>query len=150
MKDKTVVVVGGLSGIGRAVAELALDHVTIVTPDCDAARRFFVDVAGMTSGPRPPFGFEGHWLYLDGAAVVHLIASPSAPPLRADAPSASRIDHLALRVRTDSEWRALLARLDSTETPFRLVEVPLTREWQLFVQPVPGVVVEFVTSTTHH
>ncbi len=127
-----------------------LDHVTIVTPDCDAAQRFFVDVAGMTPGPRPPFGFEGHWLYLDGAPVVHLIASTSRPSLRARQRPVSCIDHLALRVRTESEWRALLDRLRASDTPFRLAEIPLTQEWQLFAQPVPGVVVEFVTSTTHH
>ena len=127
-----------------------LDHVTIVTPECDAARRFFVDVAGMTPGPRPPFGFEGHWLYLDGAPVVHLIAGPSRPSTRTSEHPASCIDHLALRVRTESEWQALLARLRTSDTPFRLAEIPMLQEWQLFVQPVPGVVVEFVTSTVRH
>jgi NAD(P)-dependent dehydrogenase (short-subunit alcohol dehydrogenase family) len=136
MGNKTVVVVGGLSGIGRAVAELAaaegahviaagrravpkdwpshirtasldardeaaverffgelgmFDHlVTTIGPvipssslaehDLDAAKAAF-DVkffgAGMTPGPRPPFGFEGHWLYLDGVPVIHLIAGAS-------------------------------------------------------------------------
>jgi len=126
---------------------MQLDHVTIVTPDCEAARCFFVDIAGMTPGPRPPFGFDGHWLYLDGAPVVHLIASTARPSMRAGDPAASCIDHLALRVRTQAEWRALLDRLRIADTPFRLAEIPLVQEWQLFVQPVPGVVVEFVTST---
>jgi catechol 2,3-dioxygenase-like lactoylglutathione lyase family enzyme len=125
---------------------MQLDHVTIVTPDCEAARRFFVDVADLTPGPRPPFGFEGHWLYLGDAPVVHLIASPSRTSLRASERPASSIDHLALRVQTESEWRALLDRLRTNDTPFRLTEVPLTHELQLFVQPVPGILVEFVRS----
>jgi catechol 2,3-dioxygenase-like lactoylglutathione lyase family enzyme len=54
-----------------------LDHATIVTPDCEPMCRFFTDIAGMTVGPRPPFGIGGCWLYLDGSPVVHLIESGS-------------------------------------------------------------------------
>lgn len=123
---------------------MKLDHVTLVAPDCEGLRRFFVDLAGMKVGPRPPFGVDGYWLYLNGRPVIHLIASGDASgwPGRA----ATRIDHLALRVADDTEWRALLARLELTDTPHHLAEVPLSGEWQLFVQPAPGVTIEFVTA----
>jgi len=52
---------------------MRLDHVTIVCPDCAPLLRFFVDVAGMADGPRPAFGVGGHWLYLEGRPVLHLI-----------------------------------------------------------------------------
>ncbi|SOE80554.1 Glyoxalase/Bleomycin resistance protein/Dioxygenase superfamily protein [Caballeronia arationis] len=122
---------------------MQLDHATIVAPECEAMKRFFVDVAGMTLGARPPFGVGGYWLYLGGRPVVHLIASRAA----SDAHQAStRIDHLALRVDGVEEWEALLGRLHRHGTAYQLAEVPLTGELQLFVQLAPAVVVEFVTT----
>jgi hypothetical protein len=43
------------------------------------------------------------------------------------------------------EWEALLERLRTHRVPYRLTEVPLARELQLFVEVEPGIVVEFVT-----
>jgi catechol 2,3-dioxygenase-like lactoylglutathione lyase family enzyme len=122
---------------------MQLDHVTIVAPDCEAMQKFFVDVAGMTLGHRPPFGVGGYWLYLGGRPVVHLIA---AGAVAGDPAPSPRIDHLALRVDGAGEWQALLDRLHRHGTPYRLAQVPLTRELQLFVRLAPGVVVEFVTT----
>lgn len=122
---------------------MQLDHVTIVAPDCEAMKGFFVDVAGMTLGARPPFGVGGHWLYLDGRPVVHLIESRAASGAQ---PPATRIDHLALRVDGVDAWDALLVRLNRFGTAYRLAEVPMTGELQLFVRLAPAVVVEFVTT----
>jgi catechol 2,3-dioxygenase-like lactoylglutathione lyase family enzyme len=127
-------------------APMKLDHVTIVTPDCEPIRRFLVDIALMQVGPRPPFGVDGYWLYLDGAPAVHLIGNRSVLALPAGGRAATRIDHLALRVQGEAEWQALLARLHEHAIPFAEADVPLSRERQLFVQLAPGVVVEFVTS----
>jgi catechol 2,3-dioxygenase-like lactoylglutathione lyase family enzyme len=121
-----------------------LDHATIVTPDCEPMRRFFTEIAGMTVGPRPPFGIGGCWLYLDGSPVVHLIESGSVLAAPAGARAATRIDHIALRVTDETEWQALLARLRTHAVPFSEADVPVSRERQLFVQLAPGVVIEFV------
>jgi catechol 2,3-dioxygenase-like lactoylglutathione lyase family enzyme len=123
---------------------MTLDHVTLVAPDCAPLRRFFVDIAGMQRGARPPFGVGGHWLYLDGRPVLHLIEAGAASAY--ESRSSTRIDHFALRVADAREWRALIARLDAASTPYHLADVPLTGEFQLFVQPAPGVTVEFVTA----
>ena len=123
---------------------MQLDHVTFVAPDCDALMRFFVDIAGMRVGPRPPFGIGGYWLYLGARPAVHLVATGVAGP--AEKPNATRIDHLALRVEGEIEWNALLERLDCRGYAYQLAEVPLARELQLFVRPAPGVAVEFVTA----
>lgn len=125
---------------------MRLDHVTIVCADCAPLLRFFVDVAGMADGPRPTFGVGGHWLYLQKRPVLHLIER-AAPPQRAGADAAAppaRIDHLALRVDDAGEWQALLRRLRDGGMPFQLADARALRERQLFVVPVPGVVVEFV------
>jgi catechol 2,3-dioxygenase-like lactoylglutathione lyase family enzyme len=125
---------------------MKLDHATIVAPDCEPMRRFFVDIAGMTVGPRPPFGIGGYWLYLNGSPAVHLIESGSVLAAPPGGRPATRIDHLALRVSDAGEWQALLGRLREHAVPFSEAEVPVARERQLFVQLAPGVVVEFVTA----
>jgi catechol 2,3-dioxygenase-like lactoylglutathione lyase family enzyme len=125
---------------------MQLDHVTIVAPDCEGMRRFFVDVAGMTEGPRPPFGISGYWLYLDGRAVIHLIGSGAKSESSTNGRLCTRIDHLALRVQTGEEWQALLDRLSANRIPYQTGDVPISRERQLFVQLGTSVVVEFVTA----
>src|SRR5258708_27218306 len=71
-----------LRAVHDAPTPMKLDHVTIVTPDCEPIRHFLVDIAGMTVGPRPPFGIGGHRLYLQRTPAVHLIQSAPvlAPP----------------------------------------------------------------------
>jgi len=123
-----------------------LDHVTLVADDIEAMRRFFVDIAGLRVGPRPPFGVDGYWLYLDGRAVLHLIRSST--PAQHGRPT-PRIDHCAFRVDDPPAWQALLDRLRAASIPFQSAEVPLTGERQIFVALAPAVSVEFVMSAAH-
>ncbi len=121
---------------------MQLDHATILTADLETARSFFCDVAGLTEGPRPPFGARGHWLYARGRAVIHLVGATAQGPA---GPTSPRIDHAAFRMDDPCEWQELLERLRIHRIPYRLTEVPVARELQLFVELEPGVVVEFVT-----
>ena len=121
---------------------MKLDHATIVTGDVEAARRFLSSVVGLSEGPRPPFGVEGHWLYANGQPVIHLIWTAVASSAR---PAVPRIDHVGLRINSVQEWSALLQRMQLSGVPYELSEVPLTGERQLFVAMAPGVVIELVT-----
>jgi len=130
---------------------MRLDHVTIVASDCAPLRRFFVDIAGMTDGPRPAFGVGGHWLYLDGQPALHLIEHPATPASRrvAGGRAAARIDHLALRIDSAAEWQSLLRRLDDSGTPYQLSDMRALQEQQLFVALAPDITVEFVIAAHH-
>jgi catechol 2,3-dioxygenase-like lactoylglutathione lyase family enzyme len=121
---------------------MKLDHATIVTADLEAARSFLCSIVGLSEGPRPPFGIDGHWLYADGQPAVHLIEAPDATSARQTSP---RIDHVGLRVNTAHEWSALLERMRLSGVPYHLSEVPLMGERQLFVAMAPGIVIELVT-----
>ena len=123
-----------------------LDHATIVTPDLDGARRFFVDVVGFVRGARPPFRIDGDWLYADGRPAIHLV---DATVPGSTARATPRIDHIAFRLDTAAEWHALLARLAGAAVDYQLAKVPLAGELQLFVALAPGVVIEFVTALHH-
>jgi catechol 2,3-dioxygenase-like lactoylglutathione lyase family enzyme len=129
---------------------MQLDHVTLVTPDPDAARRFFVDIAGLADGPRPPFSVDGYWLYANARPVLHLIAT-GAPA--ASSRAVPRIDHFAFRVDTAAEWQALLGRLDAAGVGYQTARVPQmgahAAEQQVFVALAPSVVIEFVTAAPH-
>ena len=122
---------------------LQLDHVTVIAPELEPLRDFLCDVAGLVDGPRPPFRSIGHWLYAGERPAVHLVqrAMPAASGSRA-----SCIDHFALRVGNNTNWRELIRRLDARGIPFVHQDVPASNQRQLFVTPAPGLLVEFVMS----
>ncbi|WP_454765887.1 VOC family protein [Cupriavidus campinensis] len=119
------------------------DHVTLITDDIEAMRRFFVDIAGLRVGPRPPFRVDGYWFYLDGRPVIHLVRSNFRATHSMPTP---RIDHCAFRVGDPQAWQALMDRLRAAGTPFQTAVVPLSGERQIFVPLTPAVSVEFVMS----
>lgn len=133
-----------------AVHAMQLDHATIVTADLGSARRFFVDVAGLTQGARPPFSIDGDWLYANGRPLIHLI---DATVPAATGRTAPRIDHIAFRPESAAEWQALLGRLRAHDVAYQTACVPQMgpqeAQAQLFVALAPGVVVEFVTALHH-
>ena len=47
------------------------DHITIISADLPATRRFYVDLLGMDEVPRPAFGFPGLWFQV-GAMQIHV------------------------------------------------------------------------------
>jgi catechol 2,3-dioxygenase-like lactoylglutathione lyase family enzyme len=58
---------------------LAVHHVSINVDDVEAARRFYVDVLGMTErSDRPAFSFDGAWLDA-GDQQLHLIEAEVPP-----------------------------------------------------------------------
>src|SRR3954452_1343210 len=108
---------------------LGVHHVSINVDDVDAARRFYVDVLGLTErDDRPDFGFGGAWLDA-GGQQVHLIEA--APPADAG-------QHFAV----------LVADLDATvaELRSRGVEVsdpkPVATNHQAFTHDPAGNTVE--------
>ena len=61
------------SGQNEDMTPLGVHHVSINVDDVEAARRFYVDVLGLTERTdRPAFGFDGAWLNV-GPQQVHLI-----------------------------------------------------------------------------
>jgi len=50
-----------------------LDHVNIRTNNLAEMVRWYSEVLGLHSGPRPDFPFGGAWMYLGDQPVVHLV-----------------------------------------------------------------------------
>jgi catechol 2,3-dioxygenase-like lactoylglutathione lyase family enzyme len=114
-----------------------MNHFTVLTSDLDATRAFYTDL-GLSEGFRPDLGFPGAWLYVDGQAILHIVAGRGVP-----ADPRGVIDHMAFSAR---DLRAVAARLTERGVEYRLNRLPSTPEstggWQLFCIDPNGARVE--------
>ncbi len=125
------------------MAVQALEHVTIRCADLKATRDFYVGL-GLTDGSRPDFPFRGHWLYLGGIAVVHLVDAKDKGSAWGGEPGAAvadtgPFDHIAFRGDDFAKTRAALA---DAGLAFRERVVPGGELSQIFVRDPDGVLVE--------
>jgi catechol 2,3-dioxygenase-like lactoylglutathione lyase family enzyme len=131
-----------------------LDHYSVRTGNVDASERFYSEVLGFISGPRPPFDFPGAWLYSgdpekDGIPVVHIIGvtSSSAENVKSylgdrrekGSADTGAVDHIAFRATGLHEMRARCTKL---EDPFRERSVPGSKLHQVFLKDPDGVTIE--------
>ncbi len=93
-----------------------LDHVNIRTARLSEMTAFYGEVLGLRPGARPPFEFDGAWLYCDDQAAIHLVEVPEAP--RAGEP---RIEHFAFRAVGLADF---LAHLRGLDVAYRISLVP--------------------------
>jgi catechol 2,3-dioxygenase-like lactoylglutathione lyase family enzyme len=91
----------------------ALDHVNVRTANVAGLEEFYVNVLGLSVGPRPAFPFGGLWLYAGRHAVVHLVQVPEAPHFD----GTPRIEHFAFSAHG---LRGFLERLADRGVPYRL------------------------------
>jgi catechol 2,3-dioxygenase-like lactoylglutathione lyase family enzyme len=127
-----------------------LEHVTIRCARRQDTRDFYVDLIGLTEGDRPNFPFRGHWLYLGGTPVVHLVEALDHPgawtgsatgALGGSLPGKDTgpFDHVAFR---GSDFDAMRRKLVERGIAFRERVVPGRPLKQLFVPDPEGVMVE--------
>ncbi|HTX04023.1 MAG TPA: VOC family protein [Candidatus Acidoferrales bacterium] len=117
-----------------------LDHINIRTTQPEATRDFFVDVVGLRNGERPPFNFNGYWLYAGEQAVIHLTdARDVGAHGIAEGRSGAAIDHVSFRMTGYSALRSLLRERN---LPYETRVVPRNGDVQIFVDDPNGVTVE--------
>lgn len=124
----------------------ALEHVTIRCAQLQRTRDFYVELLGLTEGARPNFPFRGHWLYLGGVPVVHLVEAADKASawggeiVIPDAASGTgSFDHVAFR---GGDANAMKAKLVQAGLTYRERVVPGGAISQLFVPDPEGVLVE--------
>lgn len=108
-----------------------MDHFTIVTDQLDKTRQFYVEILGLTEGPRPPFPVPGLWLYAGKQAVLHVVLVSKMPQ-----PRRGVLDHMAFRAQgLQQVW----LKLEQHGVAFSVIRAPGTqRTWQLFMQDPNG------------
>ncbi len=114
-----------------------LDHFNIRTRNLAETVRFYQDVLGLESGPRPTFAFPGAWMYSEGRPVVHLV--DISPTSEAQKPDSGVVHHVAFVSRG---FAGMKARLAAKGMPFDARQVPGGELWQIFVRDPNGVMIE--------
>jgi catechol 2,3-dioxygenase-like lactoylglutathione lyase family enzyme len=129
---------------------LRLEHVTIRCAQRQATRDFYVELIGLTEGARPNFPFRGHWLYLGGTPVIHLVEALDHPGAWSGAGTSGlggslpgrdtgAFDHVAFR---GTDFDAMRQKLVERGIAFRERVVPGRTLKQLFIPDPEGIMVE--------
>lgn len=111
-----------------------MNHFTVITEDLDRTMDFYVQVLGLTPGPRPDLGFAGAWLYAGGRPILHVYADRPVPP-----GVAGVIDHMAFSAQG---LRQVKARFDERGLRYELRQQKGSGTWQLFTLDPSGAKVE--------
>jgi catechol 2,3-dioxygenase-like lactoylglutathione lyase family enzyme len=122
-----------------------MQHYMVLSKDLEKTRRFYCDVLGLRTGPRPPFDFEGLWIYIGEVAVVHVAgqASYESTGRLKDGASARHgsgsVDHIAFAA---DNWDELVASFETHGVKYRSSVVPGRPLRQLFVHDPDGIQIE--------
>jgi catechol 2,3-dioxygenase-like lactoylglutathione lyase family enzyme len=119
------------------MALAALDHVTIHTARIGALTDFYAKALGLRPGERPPFKFDGAWLYCGDRPALHLVELPAAPDNQAPASQDRRpmIEHFAFRAEGLAEF---LAQLRGLDIAYRTAVVPEFEIRQVHIRDPDG------------
>lgn len=110
-----------------------MNHFNVLTDDVEATRRFYCGVLGLVEGERPPFKFDGLWLYAAGRPILHVSAA------RLPAQRAGVIDHIAF---STTGLKETVARLEEHGIEHSVNRQVGTGIWQLFCHDPMGAKVE--------
>lgn len=110
----------------------SLDHVSVLTSNLAESIRFYVEVVGLTQGPRPAMDFDGAWLYAGNRAVIHLICTENA----INRQETGALDHVAFKAEGLAAYEARLAECGITYATNHLPDAGLT---QLFICDPEGI-----------
>src|SRR5215471_8728647 len=111
-----------------------MNHFTVLARDLDETRNFYVDILGLSEGPRPPLGFPGAWLYAGDRPVLHVIAGRALPE-----DPRGVLDHMAFSATSLAD---IAHRLAAANVPYDLRRQPASGVWQLFFFDPNGARVE--------
>ena len=95
-----------------------LDHVNIRTSRLDLMIRWYDEMLGMKTGPRPDFDFPGAWLYAGDHAAIHLVGVGAEP---GSDPADLKLEHFALSATGIAE---LLHRAEAAGERVKIRKVP--------------------------
>lgn len=115
-----------------------MDHYAIRTTDMEPTREFYEQVLGFSAGPRPPFKFDGYWLYCGDVPVVHLVTPRGIKPGDDTGPTGA-VDHIAFRA---SDLDAMRKRLEEHDVSYEERTVPKLELHQVFFQDPNGIKIE--------
>lgn len=113
-------------------------HYSFTVSDLERSRRFYEDVLGFATIPRPDFGFPGVW-YGVGNSEVHLIQKPEGAVTGSPAPKLTPIaNHSAFEI---ADYDAAAAHLRAAGVEFLEFGKDVG---QIFVRDPDGNIIELI------
>jgi len=122
-----------------------MQHYMVLSKDLERTRHFYCDVLGLRTGPRPPFDFEGLWIYVGDVAVVHVAGQASyedtgrLTDVVGERHGSGSVDHIAFAA---DNWDELVASFEKHGVKFRATVVPGRPLRQIFVHDPDGIQIE--------
>jgi catechol-2,3-dioxygenase len=105
----------------------------------EKVRDFYVEVVGLSVGPRPAASIHGFWLYAGACDLLHLAEEDPIDKRRPG--SEMTFDHVALNC---SDWPAQRRQLVAHSVPFVEERDPEIRRLQVFFRDPAGNGVELI------
>lgn len=114
---------------------MKLNHILVLTTDLSAMECFWTELIGLHVGERPPFPFNGVWVYSNNKLLVHIAEQPYSTFRNGS------IAHVALE---GANYNVLLERLGNNTYAYTEKVVPLSNERQIFIIGPDGLTVEIL------
>lgn len=112
-----------------------INHVLVLTTDLKAMEFFWTKIIGLKVGERPPFPFNGAWIYSGDKPLIHI-----AENYTSDFGNGS-IAHVAIE---GTDYKALRERINNSTYNYTEKIVPLSGERQIFIIGPDGLIVEML------
>jgi lactoylglutathione lyase len=128
--------------------KIEINHVLLRTADIEGMIQFFEQSLNLENGYRPPFNFPGAWLWGDDKPLIHLSEISLVDNEQSDYLGSQKvaseintgtIDHIAF---SGSDYHELMERLKHYKMDYFERTLPLTGEYQVFVEGPEGLRIE--------
>lgn len=107
----------------------------------EQVKHFYTAVIGLKLGPRAQLANDGYWLYAGRMPIVHLSVQPGmATSLKMPK---GYFNHISLSC---VGLERAIAKMNATQTPYRLIQLPDIHQTQIFVTDPAGIGVELTFS----
>lgn len=123
----------------RPLQVLGLNHFNITASPAliEQVKRFYIDVIGLTIGPRAHLDHQGYWLYAGEVPILHLSACRSVSPVTII--QKGYFNHISLSCVGLTQ---AISKMLATATPYRIIELSDIHQTQLFLTDPAGIGVE--------
>ncbi|MGB3296567.1 MAG: hypothetical protein WBB01_26575 [Phormidesmis sp.] len=128
-----------LETLPRQMRVSGLNHfnITAAPPLIEQVKQFYVDIIGLTVGPRAHLDHDGYWLYAGEVPILHLSARRNIEQVALS--QKGYFNHISLSC---VGLQAAIAKMTATQTPYQLIYLSDIHQTQLFLKDPADIGVE--------